>query len=48
MLVAAPTYTAYEYTKTAIKKKFHILKTTPLARNFEEAFELTRLASRKI
>lgn len=44
LLVAAPLYTCDEYIKTAIKKKFNILKLAPPARNFEEAAQLVRLA----
>ena len=44
LLVAAPTYGCNEYIRTAIKKKFNILKIAPPARNFEEAVEFVRLA----
>jgi predicted dehydrogenase len=44
LLVAAGLYSCDEYVKTAIKKKFNILKLPPAARNFEEAAELVRLA----
>lgn len=47
LLVAAPLYSCDEYIKTAIKKKFNILKLPPLARNFEEAAGLVRLAREK-
>jgi len=44
LLVAAGLYSCSQYVKAAIKKKFNILKLPPLARNFEEALELVRLA----
>jgi predicted dehydrogenase len=44
LLVAAETHTCDEQLKAAIRKKFHILKTAPLARTFEEARECVRLA----
>ena len=44
LLVAANIHTCDEYIKTAIKKKFNILKLTPPARGFEEASEFARLA----
>jgi len=44
LFVAAPIHTCVEYLRTAIKKKFNILKIPPLARNFSEAAELTKLA----
>jgi len=44
LLVAAPIHTCNEYLRTAIKKKFNILKTAPPGRNFEEAVEFVRLA----
>ena len=49
LLVAEPLYIAGEFLRAAIKKKFNILKFPPLARDFEEAEELVKLAqSRKI
>ena len=44
LFVAAGTYSCDEYIRMAMKKKFNILKLTPLARNFEEAAEFVRLA----
>ncbi|MHC4482661.1 MAG: Gfo/Idh/MocA family protein [Planctomycetota bacterium] len=44
LLVAAGLHTCDEHIKTAIKKKFNILKLAPPARNFEEAAELVCLA----
>jgi predicted dehydrogenase len=44
LFVAAPIHTCAEYLRMAIKKKFNILKLPPLARNFSEASELTKLA----
>ena len=44
LLVAAGLYSCDEYVKTAIKKKFNVLKLAPPARNFEEAVEFVRLA----
>jgi predicted dehydrogenase len=44
LLVAAETHTCDEQLKAALKKKFHVLKTAPLARTFEEARESVRLA----
>jgi len=44
LLVAAGIYTCDEYVRTAMKKKMHILKAAPAARNFEEAAEFVRLA----
>jgi predicted dehydrogenase len=37
-------YSCDEYVRTAMKKKFNILKLAPAARNFEEAAEFVRLA----
>jgi predicted dehydrogenase len=44
LFVAAPLHSCAEYLKMALKKKFNILKLPPLARNFSEALELTKLA----
>ncbi len=44
LLVAAPVHTCAEYLKAALKKKFHLLKLPPLARNFAEAAEFVQLA----
>ena len=44
LLVAAATHTCDEHIRMAMKKKFHILKLAPPARNFEEAAEFVRLA----
>ncbi|MBA7713347.1 hypothetical protein ES703_122349 [subsurface metagenome] len=44
LLVAAGMYSCEEYIRTAMKKKFNILKLAPAARNFEEAAEFVRLA----
>ena len=44
LLIAAPAHTCDEYIKTAIKKKCHILKIPPPARNFEQASEFAGLA----
>lgn len=44
LLIAAPAYTCDEYIRTAIKKKCHILKIPPPARNFEQTFEFANLA----
>ena len=44
LLVAAGMYSCDEYIKTAMKKKFNVLKLAPAARNFEEAAEFVRLA----
>ncbi|MGD0597430.1 MAG: Gfo/Idh/MocA family oxidoreductase [Sedimentisphaerales bacterium] len=44
LFVAAPLHSCAEYLKMAIKKKFHILKAPPLARNFSEAAEFVKLA----
>jgi predicted dehydrogenase len=45
LFVAAPFHTCAEYIRTAIKKKFHILKLPPLGRNYGEAAELAKLAT---
>ncbi|MGD0572951.1 MAG: Gfo/Idh/MocA family oxidoreductase [Sedimentisphaerales bacterium] len=44
LLVAAPIHNCAEYLKLAIKKKFHILKLPPLARNFSETAEFVKMA----
>jgi predicted dehydrogenase len=44
LFVAAPIHTCAEYLRMALKKKFNILKIPPMARNFSEAAELTKLA----
>jgi len=44
LLVGSAIHKADEYIKMAMKKKVHILKTPPLARNFAEAAELVDLA----
>ena len=44
LLVSAGMYSCDEYVRTAMKKKFNILKLAPAARNFEEAAEFARLA----
>jgi predicted dehydrogenase len=44
LLVAAGIYSCDEYVRTAMKKKMHILKVAPAARNFEEAAEFVRLS----
>ena len=44
LLVAAGLHSCDRYVKTAMKKKFNVLKLPPLARNFEEAVEFVRLA----
>ena len=44
LLVAAGIYSCDEYIRTAMKKKFNILKLTPAARNFEEAAGFVQLA----
>ncbi|MFA5240473.1 MAG: Gfo/Idh/MocA family oxidoreductase [Phycisphaerae bacterium] len=44
LLVAGAIHTCDEYVKMAVKKKTNILKLAPLARNFQEAVELARLA----
>lgn len=44
VLAAAGMYSCEQHLRSAIKKKFHILKLEPLARNFEEASETVRLA----
>jgi len=44
LFVAAPIHACGEFLKMAIKKKFHILKAPPPARNFGEAAEFVKLA----
>ena len=44
LLVAAGIYTCLEHIRTAMKKKFNILKLAPPARDFEEAAGLVSLA----
>jgi len=44
LLVAAPMHSCDEYVRTAMKKKFNVLKLAPAARGFEEAAEFVRLA----
>ena len=46
LLVAASTHSCDEYLRMAMKKKFHILKLTPPARNFEEAVQFVRYGGR--
>jgi len=43
LLVAAPMHSCEEYVRTAMKKKFNVLKLAPAARHFEEAAEFVRL-----
>ena len=43
VLVAAGMYSCEQYLRAAIKKKFNVLKLSPLARTFEEASEFVRL-----
>jgi predicted dehydrogenase len=44
LLVAAGIHSCDEYIRTAMKKKFNVLKLAPPARNFEEAAEFVRTA----
>jgi predicted dehydrogenase len=44
LLVAAGLHSCDRHVKTAMKKKFNVLKLPPPARNFEEAAEFVRLA----
>jgi len=44
LLVAAGMHSCDEYVRMAMKKKINVLKLAPVARNFEEAAELVRLA----
>lgn len=47
LFVTAPIHTCYEHIRNAIKKKFHILKLPPLARDFEEAAVLVDFAEKQ-
>jgi predicted dehydrogenase len=47
LLVAAGTHSCDEYIRMAMKKKFNVLKLTPMARNFEEAAEFAALAEQE-
>jgi predicted dehydrogenase len=47
LLVSAALHTCDEYLRTAIKKKMHIFKLSPPARNFDEASEFAHLAERE-
>jgi predicted dehydrogenase len=44
LIAAAPLHSTEEFIQMAMKKKCNILKSPPLARNFEEALHLVRLA----
>jgi predicted dehydrogenase len=44
LLVAADIHTCDEQLRVAMKKKFHLLKLAPPARNFEECLEYVRMA----
>jgi predicted dehydrogenase len=44
LFVSAPQHNCAEYLRMAIKKKFNIFRTPPLARNYGEAAELVKLA----
>jgi len=44
LVVAAPLHSCDEHIRQAMKKKFNVLKLPPLARSFEEAAALVRLA----
>lgn len=44
LLVAADVHTCSEHIRAALKKKFHVLKLAPPARNFEEALGYVQLA----
>lgn len=44
LLVAAETHACDEHLRAALKRRFHILKLAPAARNFEEASEYDHLA----
>lgn len=44
LLVTAPLHSCAEHVQAAMKKKFNIFKPAPLARNFEEAAQLFRIA----
>lgn len=43
LFAAAQTHACDDYIKMAMKKKFHVLKLPPLARNFDEAAEFVKL-----
>lgn len=47
IIAASPLHNCIEHIKTALKRKFNVLKTTPLGRNFEEAMTLSSLAERE-
>jgi predicted dehydrogenase len=47
LLVAAGMHACEEQIRTAIKKRFNVLKLAPAARNFEEAAEIVKLAEQK-
>jgi predicted dehydrogenase len=47
LFVGAALYSCIDYLYQAIKKRFNILKWPPVARNFEEAAELVKLAEDK-
>ncbi|MCU0915735.1 MAG: Gfo/Idh/MocA family oxidoreductase [Planctomycetes bacterium] len=44
LLVAAETHTCDEQIKVALRRKFHILKTAPLARTFDESLAYVQMA----
>jgi len=44
LMVAAGIHTCDEHVRSAMKKKFNVLKSAPPARNFEEAAQLVQLA----
>ena len=44
LLVAADIHTCDEHLKTALRKKFHVLKLAPPARDYEEALEYVQMA----
>jgi predicted dehydrogenase len=44
LFVAADIHVCDEHLKTAIRKKFNVLKLAPLARNYEEALEYVQMA----
>ncbi len=47
LLVAAGIHSCDEYIRMAMKKKFNVLKLTPMGRNFEEAAEFAALAEQE-
>ena len=47
LIVTAPLHSTEEFIQMAMKKKCNILKTPPLARNFEEALHLVRMAKKQ-